>query len=102
MNEKLKTLIMQGSKQAGSYEPAKALSSVQEEMTPDEYDLAQNFLYFVSQNNLTFGHGNFDQVWDAYQAAEDHSGLDQNSGLHATDDPNPTITLRPGHFRRKK
>jgi hypothetical protein len=79
MNEKLKTLIMQATKQTGSYEPAKALPYVEEELTPEEYDQAQDFLYFVTQNNLTFGHGNFDLVWDQWQAAEDHSGLDQNS-----------------------
>lgn len=66
--DKLKTLILMGTKQAGSYAPADALLTVQEEMTQAEFETAEAFLQWVHADKKSrhFGHGNIDAIYSRF------------------------------------
>jgi hypothetical protein len=63
LSAKLRTLLLQGVEQAGSYEPDEALMEAEEYMTSPEYSLAFAFLTWVSINGYKFGQGNIDTVF---------------------------------------
>ena len=69
LSDKLRTLILMGCKQGGSFKPEEALIGVEESMTASEHNLATAFLRWVVDNNKKFGHGNIDQVWAEHQAS---------------------------------
>lgn len=70
LSRTLSTLLLMGCKQAGSYKPEEALSSVEENMTLAEAEAATDFLKWVVAGNRTFGHGNIGAVWAEWQAAQ--------------------------------
>ena len=63
-------LILQGVKQAGSYEPDEALVTVEENMTPPEYAKVFAFLTWVSKTGRKFGPGNIDEVFEEWRYSE--------------------------------
>jgi len=67
MNDKLKTLLHMAVKQSGTYDPEEALTYVEEQLTGEEFDLASEFLLWVHRNERTFGHGNFEDVFQEYK-----------------------------------
>lgn len=69
LTERLALFLTMGCKSAGSYDPNEALSSVEEQMTGEEYQIAQAFLKWLTENKRTFGH-NLPLVWAEYQAAQ--------------------------------
>jgi hypothetical protein len=75
---KVKLLVLQATKQAGSYYPMAALTYIEEQLTYDQYNLVRDFLNFVVSNSLTIGTGNYDQVWGQFRLFGKHSGLDQS------------------------
>jgi len=73
LTSRLQLLITNGTHSAGTYDPSEALSSVEEQMTIDEYRLAESFLTWVcaDQENRKFGHGNLSLRWNTWQASPD-------------------------------
>ena len=63
-------LILQGVKQAGSYDPDEALVEVEENMTSPEYAKVYAFLTWVCVNKKKFGHGNIDDVFEEWRYSE--------------------------------
>lgn len=68
LSARLSLFLTMGCKNAGSFEPEKALIFVEEQMTRDEFDAARDFLTWVVANGRTFGH-NLPEVWREYQKA---------------------------------
>jgi len=66
ITEPLRTLLHMGCKQSGTFNPDVALSSVEEQLTGDEFEAAQGFLKWLVKNKRTFGH-NLPEVWIDYQ-----------------------------------
>jgi hypothetical protein len=67
MNPKLRTLILMGVEDNGSYKPEVALVGVEEQMTPGEYKLASEFLNWCIENDKRFGHGSFGSKFREFQ-----------------------------------
>lgn len=68
------SLLLLGVVRAGSFDPKKAISSVEGSMTSNEVDVANDFLAWVHRNEKTFGRGNINQVWSEYRAARSKKG----------------------------
>ena len=66
LSPKLKNLLLQGVKQVGSYDPDEVFPYIEEQLTGAEYVVAQGFLTWMCENDLTFGHGNINQRFDEY------------------------------------
>jgi len=66
VTDKLKTLIMLGVKQTGSYAPDDALIMCEESMTDKEYALAATFLRWVTVHKKKFGPATFDIVFKEF------------------------------------
>lgn len=69
MKEPLRTLLLMGVKQAGSYNPEDALLSVEESMTVADSQTAWKFLGWCHENGRKFGHGTIDKVFADWKAA---------------------------------
>lgn len=68
MPERLKLLVLQGTKSAGMIHPAdEALFMVEEQMTGKEFDQAVAFLNWCYKNHLTFGFGTIDLRWTEFK-----------------------------------
>lgn len=72
LNEKVRTLILMGSKQAGSFDPDLALPPVEEQLTIAEARDATRFLRWVTKNGKRFGHGTIEAVYREYQIDQNH------------------------------
>jgi hypothetical protein len=66
MTDKLKTLIMLGVKQTGSYDPDDALTSVEEQLNDREFTLASTFLRWVTIHKKQFGMATFETVFKEF------------------------------------
>lgn len=66
MTRNLRNLLLRAVKHSGSYNPDKALSFVEEEMTFEELHTATDFLSWVHQKEVTFGHGNIEEVYKQF------------------------------------
>lgn len=75
LSDKLRTLILMGTKQAGSYDPNNILCYIEEELTGEEAETAFAFLKWVYADKEAryFGHGNIDGVYSHFLA---ESGID--------------------------
>ncbi len=69
LSSKLATLLVMGAKTAGSYEPMRALGTVEEEMTLQEIATAARFLKWIVAKKLTFGRGNIRKRFQQFDAA---------------------------------
>lgn len=69
LSEKLETLILMATKQAGTYDPNQALTYIEEQLTMHECKLTDAFLKWVHENKKTFGHGNIKTVWAEFHDA---------------------------------
>ena len=69
LSSKFETLLVMGVKTAGSYDPIHALSTVEEQMTPQEVATAAKFLNWIVANKLTFGRGNIRERFQQFEAA---------------------------------
>lgn len=67
MNDKFKTLLLTALKHSGTYDPEETLPYIEEQLTGEEFDLASEFLLWVHRNERTFGHGNFEDVFQEYK-----------------------------------
>ena len=70
LSPKLRLVLLQGVKQAGSYEPDETLVEYEEYLTSPEYSLAFDFLTWVVNNATTFGNGNIDETFARYQRSK--------------------------------
>lgn len=68
LSDKLETLILMATKQAGSYDPNESLFYVEEQLTGEEMDTAQAFLKWVhaDKDNRHFGHGNIRDMFRSF------------------------------------
>jgi len=69
MNKKLKTLILMGVKQSGSYDPDEALIDVECYLNNMEYTTASMFLRWVGVHKKTFGTKTIDTVFKEFEKA---------------------------------
>ena len=68
MPQRLNLLLLQAARMAGKiHPPEEALSSVEEQMTQEEFKQATAFLEWVYKNGLTFGHGTIDLRWTEFK-----------------------------------
>lgn len=63
------TILLEGPKNVGTYDPREVLAEYEEGLTREEYKLLEGFLAWVVENGLTYGHGNFATVWARYAAS---------------------------------
>lgn len=63
LTDRLELFLLQSTKQAGTYDPNKALTYVEEQMTMPELKQAESFLKWVFENKKKFGHGTLRIVW---------------------------------------
>jgi len=70
ISPKAKTLLFMGLKHAGTYEPDKALSLIEEELTFGEFDQLSGFLKWIVQKERTFGRDNIDKVYREFYASQ--------------------------------
>lgn len=66
LGEPLRTLLLMGVKQAGTFNPEDALLSIEEQLTNDDYITATPFLRWCHHNKKAFGHGNIDARFAEY------------------------------------
>lgn len=67
LSDKLWTLIDEAVHICGSYDPIEVLSRIEERLTWDELKIVKGFLTYVHDNNLAFGHGNYQQRFKEYK-----------------------------------
>lgn len=67
MKEPLRTLLLMGVKQAGSYDPAEVLIYIEEMLSFPDIDVAGDFLKWCHKNGRKFGHGNIEKVFQDFQ-----------------------------------
>lgn len=68
LSSKLETLLVMGVKASGSYDPMKALGTVEEYMTLQEAATAASFLNWIVVSKLTFGRGNIRERFQQFEA----------------------------------
>ena len=68
LSDKLVSILRRGVQSAGTFEPALVIAPFEEEMTGDEFTLAETFLNWVCENKKTFGH-NIQEVYAEYLEA---------------------------------
>ena len=66
MMTRLQALIHMATKAAGSYEPSRALSHIEEQLNLQDYDEADRFLKWVIATKTTFG-WNLPEVWKRWK-----------------------------------
>jgi hypothetical protein len=64
------TLIVQGVKTFGTYDPKKILCVFEEQLYVDEAEEVIAFLQWVHDNKMTFGHGNYEEVFAEFKRTE--------------------------------
>jgi len=69
LSSKLEILLVMGVKTAGSYDPMRALGTVEEGMTLQEIATAAKFLNWIVAKKLTFGRGNIRERFQQFDAA---------------------------------
>jgi hypothetical protein len=69
VTDKLKTLILMGVKQSGSYDPDEALVDVESYLNNMEYTTASMFLRWVIVHNKKFGTATFEKVFKEFKRA---------------------------------
>lgn len=69
LSDKLETLILMATKQAGSYDPNESLFYIVEELTREEHDTAEAFLGWVhaDRDARHFGHGNIQDMFHKFR-----------------------------------
>ena len=67
LGERNYSLISIGIKEHGTYNPDEILCSFIEELYVDEIDEIIAFLKWVHENGLTFGHGNYEEVFTMFK-----------------------------------
>ncbi len=68
LSDKLKTLLIMGVQQCGSYDPDEVFPYIEEQLTQTEYVVAACFLTWICQNKLTFGHANIDKRFKEFKS----------------------------------
>jgi len=81
MDRLLRTLLLSGVKQVGTYDPDEVLDQIYENLTEPETKTVRAFLTWVQDHELTFGHGNIDEVFDAWRASCKHKAR-RHDALH--------------------
>ena len=67
MNRFMRQVFLEGVRAAGCYDPAEVLGMYEESMTFEEYYTAEGFLNWVIANDLTFGHGNLEEMYAKFK-----------------------------------
>ena len=102
MPEPMLTLVMQGTKEAGTLDYVEALSPVYEQMTGVEYEIAKSFLTWVASNDRTFGHGNVNAVWSEFVAANPSLDYDSLRGWRPLTTYSPMLASAIGEELRRE
>lgn len=55
-----------GVKSTGSFDPEEVMCYIEENCTMQELRLFGDFLSWVHRNNMSFGHGNYEEVVESY------------------------------------
>lgn len=70
ITEPMRTLILQAVKMAGTYDPDEALPAIEEQLTSEQAGIVRDFLSWVHDAGLRFGHGNIDERFEQWAGME--------------------------------
>jgi hypothetical protein len=73
LNRTVRTLLLQGVEECGSYEPEEVLTYIEDSLCNLELVEIVGFLTWCSVNKETFGYGNIDQQFARYKESEARS-----------------------------
>lgn len=76
MDNTAKTLMFRSIKMMGTLDPCEVLSYIEEDLTLKQYRDIEGFLQYVNDNKLSFGHGNFDEVYNQYKKSKNNTRKD--------------------------
>jgi hypothetical protein len=77
MKEPLRTLVLEGIRSAGNCTPDDVLLYIEENLTPTESRDCENFLRWLTKNNLSVGHGTISLRWDEFRSKRAPASQDE-------------------------
>ena len=70
MNRFMRHILLEGASCSGSFEPREVLGMFAEQMTFEEYWKAEGFLQWICSNDLSYGHGNLEELYAQFMRTD--------------------------------